>query len=154
MKARLLGVFAAGLAIFGTSLAAATPASASPYWQEVHTSSNWTCSPYKAHRLSFNIKFKTCIVRNSNNDAQAVLVVQNSGTKAANIHGAIEQDLTGGVHDDTHYSASCIMSTLNPGFTRGCFGTTFSGTSDIYAESELLMNGTEEANRSTDSWHG
>lgn len=154
MRTRLLGVFAAGVAVFGASLATAAPAAASPYWQEVNTSSTWSCSPYKAHRLSFNIKFKTCIVRNANNDAQAVLVVQNSGTKAANIHGAIEQDLTGGIHDGSHYYASCYESTLNPGFTRGCFGTTFSGTSDIFAESELLMNGIEEVNRSTDSWHG
>ncbi|MFC9943591.1 hypothetical protein [Streptomyces pratensis] len=154
MRRRLLGAFVAGAAALGSGFATATPATSAPFWQAVNTDSNWSCSDYKNHRLSHNIKFKTCIVRNSSNDAQAVLVVQNSGTKAAVIHGDIGQTLTGGAHDGFYYSASCYESTLNPGFTRGCFGSTFPGTTRITATSELLMNGYDLDNRSTDSWYG
>ncbi|MFG2194432.1 hypothetical protein [Streptomyces sp. NPDC048639] len=153
-KKRLVGILAAGVVVVGTGLVTATPAvAAPPYWQEVSTNSNWTCSPYKAHRLSFNIKFKTCIVRNAANDAQAVLVVQNSGTAAADIRGVVHHHNTGGTYDG-NWDFSCKTSRLNPGFTRGCFGTTFPGTSDIQASSELWMNGNENINLSTDSWHG
>ncbi|WP_328880343.1 hypothetical protein [Streptomyces sp. NBC_00299] len=154
MKKRLISLLAAGAAVTGTGLATATPAMAAPpYWQEVSTNSNWHCSPYKAHRLSLNIKFKTCIVRNASNGAQAVLVVQNSGTKAALIRGVLDTFNTGGDYQG-NYMYSCKESKLNPGYTRGCFGTTFPGTNDISATSSLYMNGNDDINLSQDSWHG
>lgn len=154
MKKRLLSLFAVGAAVIGSGLATATPAVATPpYWQEVSTNSNWDCSPYKEHRLSLNIKFKTCIVRNASDDAQAVLVVQNSGTKAALIRGVLDTYNTGGTYQGT-YIYSCKESTLNPGYTRGCFGTTFPETSKISATSSLYMNGNDDINLSRDSWYG
>ncbi|MEU2383286.1 hypothetical protein ABZ606_01250 [Streptomyces sp. NPDC012461] len=153
-KRRLLGVLTAAAATLGTCLATAPAAEAAPYWQSVSTNSNWTCSPYKSHRLSFNIKLKTCIVRNGNNDAQGVLVVQNSGTKAAVIRGVGDgvQHRSGGF--EASYGFSCKESTLNPGFTRGCFGITVSGTSRINLTTTLFMNGHDEANVTQDSWYG
>ncbi|MFJ6560877.1 hypothetical protein ACIQMV_13515 [Streptomyces sp. NPDC091412] len=153
MKAKIFGAGVAVSAAVLTCLATSTPASAFPYWQEVSTSSTWSCSTPKAHRLSLNINFKTCIVRNAKNDAQAVLVVQNSGTKAAVIRGVVHHYNTGGTYAG-NWDFSCLESTLNPGFTRGCFGTTYSGTRDISATSELWMNGYDAGNLSTDSWHG
>ncbi|MFF9867499.1 hypothetical protein ACF1G0_19100 [Streptomyces sp. NPDC013953] len=151
---KTLGLLAASATMVGAGLVNAGPAAAAPpYWQPVDTNANWSCSPYKSHRLSFNIKFKTCIVRNANNDAQAVLVVQNSGTKAADIRGVLQTENTGGIYEGS-WRATCTHSTLNPGFTRGCFNQTFSGTRDIAATSQLYMNGDEEANLSVDSWHG
>ncbi|MPY35830.1 hypothetical protein FNH09_32745 [Streptomyces adustus] len=89
-------------------------------------------------------------MRNANNDAQVVLVVQNSGTKAAVIRGVID------TYIDGHYfgSIACKESTLNPGFTRGCFDITLSGTSTLRGETTLFMNGDQESNVSTDSWEG
>ncbi|MER7884149.1 hypothetical protein ABTY35_15165 [Streptomyces fimicarius] len=143
---KIIGVAAAaaGLAVSSTS-----PAAAFPYWQQVSTNSNWSCSDYQAHRLSFNIKFKTCVVRNANNDAQAVLVVQNSGTKAAVIRGEIATWVNGNSY---RASISCYESTLNPGFTRGCFGPTESNTSRLRGETILWMNGYENINYSNGSW--
>lgn len=153
---RVLALFAAAAAVAGTCLATATPAQAFPKWQEVDTNSTWNCSPYKSHRLSFNIKFKTCIVRNANNDAQSVLVVQNSGTKAAEIRGEVDEVLSGGSWGDGYDIGpfACSLSTLNPGFTRGCFGITYSGTTRITATSTLFMNGSEEVNADQVTWYG
>lgn len=154
MKKRLLSLLAAGAAVIGSGLATATPAVATPpYWQAVSTNSDWDCSQYKAHRLSLNIKFKTCIVRNSSGGAQAVLVVQNSGTKAALIRGELNTYNTGGTYQGS-YTYYCSESTLNAGYTRGCFGQTFPGTSDISATSSLYMNGYDDLHLSQDSWHG
>jgi hypothetical protein len=154
-KQRVLGAFLAGAALAGAGLATATPAQAAPYWQAVDTDSNWTCSAYQSHRLSFTIKFKTCIVRNSNNDAQSVLVVQNSGTRAAEIRGEVDDYTTSDTWTNSYRGTySCKLSTLNPGFTRGCFGTTMSNTNRVDAYSTLFMNGDDEINASTGSWYG
>ncbi|MET9575415.1 hypothetical protein ACLQ2D_33375 [Streptomyces sp. DT199] len=153
---RAISLFAAAAAVVGTCLATATPAQAFPYWQEVNTGPNWTCSPFKTHRLSFNIKFKTCIVRNSSNGAQSVLVVQNSSANPVQIRGEVDEVLSGGSWGSGYDigTFACKLSTLNSGFTRGCFGITYSGTTRITSTSTLFMNGSEEANATQDSWYG
>jgi hypothetical protein len=92
-------------------------------WKAVDTDSNWYCNNgqgYVSHVDKPGVKFKACIVRNDNGDAQAVLVVQNVSGGPVTIDGRIvfESQLGG--------DAWCASSTLNDGFTRGCFAPTVS----------------------------
>ncbi|MFJ2109491.1 hypothetical protein ACIOHH_33525 [Streptomyces microflavus] len=114
----------------------ATPASAAQTWQAVNTNSNWHCSNYVKHSVSDYVKFKTCIVLNSNYDAQAVLVVQSTASVAVSIGGSLKS----GTFPS---NVSCANSTLNPGFTRGCFAPTVKVGSSATLETtgELKLNG-------------
>jgi hypothetical protein len=99
----------------------APTASASPTvgWKAVSTNSNWYCNEqYTTHVDKPGVKFKACIVRNSNGDAQAVLVVQNVSGERVNIDGRIvfESQRGGDIW--------CDDSPLENGFTRGCYGKT------------------------------
>ncbi|MCT4352080.1 hypothetical protein M5362_02885 [Streptomyces sp. Je 1-79] len=107
------------------------------------TNSNWDCDDYVPHRLSNNIKFKTCVVRNANNDAQGVLVVQNSGTKVANIRGEVSVYgyTPGGVLRQSY--GTCRFEDLLPGQTRGCFGYTVDSTVHLEVDTALWMNGSD-----------
>jgi hypothetical protein len=103
----------------------ASSASASPTvgWQPVSTNANWHCTDYGNLTAVRGVKLKTCIVRNANQDAQGVLVVQNTSGHAIEINNVdtqsrvvFESALEGDVW--------CASTTLNSGFTRGCFGKT------------------------------
>nr|WSS63097.1 hypothetical protein OG284_18615 [Streptomyces sp. NBC_01177] len=132
MRLRALTV---AVAAAGTLALAASPASAAGNWQAVDTNSNWRCTDYVKHSVSDHVKYKTCIVINANNDAQAVLVVQNAASVAVSIGGSVASDF--------HSNVSCANSTLNPGFTRGCFApTSYVGDlSVIKATGQFKLNG-------------
>jgi hypothetical protein len=123
------GVAAASLA-FGV-----TPASAAQNWQAVSMGDNWHCTGYFTHPVSTHVKFETCIVYNANSDAQAVLVVQNNADVAISIGGKIETNFGS--------NTGCNSSTLNPGFTRGCFSPTvhISSPGTLVADGTLNDNG-------------
>ncbi|MFI1393400.1 hypothetical protein [Streptomyces sp. NPDC020681] len=110
---------AAGLAVgVLTAWAAATaPASAATVnWKEIHPNSNWTCGKTVQHATYPGVGFQVCWIGNANDDAQAVLVVNNNGPKGVNIRASVVVELGP--------SFDCAASVLNPGFTRGCFGST------------------------------
>ncbi|EGE44656.1 hypothetical protein GTY83_26760 [Streptomyces sp. SID4928] len=113
---------------------AAVPVNAAETWKVVTTNSNWHCTDYKNHPVSDYVRFKVCIVANANHDAQAVLVVQNAASVAVSIGGSIN----GPVSFET-----CADSTLNPGFTRGCYGNTnhFQAGTFVGANATLKLNG-------------
>ncbi|MGW2463120.1 hypothetical protein ACWC2M_29570 [Streptomyces sp. NPDC001761] len=113
-------------------------ASAAQNWQTVTSTPNMTCSAYKQHKVSNNVNFKVCIVVNSNLDAQAVLVVQNNAGVAVSIGGEVATNFGSNV--------DCASSTLNPGFTRGCYSPTVhvgSGQT-LIADARLRLNGVDE----------
>jgi hypothetical protein len=92
-------------------------------WQAVSTTANWHCNSYVGFWDLPDLKFKSCIVLNSNQDAQGVLVVQNTTGRAIDINNVstqsrvvFESALGGDVW--------CASSVINDGFTRGCFGPT------------------------------
>lgn len=139
VSAAAVGAMAAGLMALSTS-----PASAAPYWQVVDTGTGpqWLCGPTKAHKAKSGVGFQTCIVVNSNKDAQAVLVVVNNSKDAIT--------LSGGVRTDFGADADCYSSTLNPGFQRGCFGPTVHvGAGEISAYSYLRVNGVLDYSQGT-----
>ncbi|MGH3382827.1 MAG: hypothetical protein ACRDP6_49690 [Actinoallomurus sp.] len=121
----------------GIAAIAAGPASAAPNWQEVHTNSNWTCGATVTHSGASGVSFQTCIVLNDNYDEQAVLVVVNNGPSPITIGGSVITDFGG--------NATCVSSTLSPGYRRGCFGPTkHAHTSFNGAYSSLTVNRTTE----------
>ncbi|TQE35819.1 hypothetical protein Sipo8835_12360 [Streptomyces ipomoeae] len=123
-------------AVAGTLAFAATPASAAANWKEVSTNSNWNCSDYKPHPVSSYVKFKVCLVINASDDAQAVLVVQNTTGGPITIGGAVRSDFGSNV--------DCANSTLNTSFTRGCFAPTVTDAgsrSILNATGYLTVNG-------------
>lgn len=90
--------------------------------------------------MSDHVKFKFCIVVNANEDAQAVVVVQNTASVAVSIAGAVRSDFGSNV--------DCAVSPLNPGFTRGCFAPTATdvGSSAVLnAVGHLEVNGVTNA---------
>ncbi|MFC8709744.1 hypothetical protein ACFUCQ_07335 [Streptomyces sp. NPDC057197] len=125
---------AVAIAATSTLALAATPADAAANWGAVSTNSNWDCTEYKHHVVSDHVNFKVCIVHNANHDAQAVLVVQNAASVAVAIGG--ETDGFSGI-------VTCADSTLNPGFTRGCYGPTlhFAAGTFVGANGTLKLNG-------------
>ncbi|WP_326678613.1 hypothetical protein [Streptomyces sp. NBC_01237] len=133
MRSRTLLVVAAAI---GALAVQATPASAAQNWQAVDTNSNWYCSDYFKHSVSDYVKYKTCIVLNSNYDAQAVLVVQSTASVAVSIGGSLKES-------NFSSNVSCANTTLNPGFTRGCFAPTIGvgSSGDLKATGELKLNG-------------
>ncbi|MGW7048789.1 hypothetical protein ACWGDT_40240 [Streptomyces avermitilis] len=98
------------------------------------TNANWTCTPYYTHSVSDYVKFKACEVINANKDAQVVLVVQSTASAALSIGGSV----------DSSYGSrgTCTISALNPGFTRGCYGSTvpWSGT-NWWISATFTLNG-------------
>ncbi|MFJ8550653.1 hypothetical protein [Streptomyces sp. NPDC093676] len=128
---------AVAIAATSTLALAATPADAAVNWGTVSTNSNWHCTDYKHHPVSDYVNFKVCIVANANHDAQAVLVVQNAASVAVAIGGTV--DGPGGLE-------TCADSTLNPGFTRGCFGGTIHFGPDKFASANatLKLNGVND----------
>ncbi|MGW4597721.1 hypothetical protein ACWEOA_20765 [Streptomyces sp. NPDC004457] len=126
-------------AMTGAALAATSAsASAAQNWQTVTSTPNMTCGAYKQHKVSNNVNFKVCIVVNSNLDAQAVLVVQNNAGVAVSIGGEVATNFGSNV--------DCASSTLNPGFTRGCYSPTVhvgSGQT-LIADARLRLNGVDE----------
>ncbi|MEU1458217.1 hypothetical protein [Streptomyces avermitilis] len=79
--------------------------------------------------MSDYVKFKACEVINAHNDAQVILVVQSTASVAVSL----------GSYGST---GTCTTSTLNPGFTRGCYGSTgrWSGT-NWWISATLTLNG-------------
>ena len=120
----------------GALALAASPASAAN-WQTVSTNSNWVCSEYKHHQVSNFVNYKVCIVVNANDDAQVVLVVQNAADVAVSIAGTA----TG-----FGSNVNCPTSTLNPGFTRGCYSPTIQVGSEVFIKGNvrLTLNGVAE----------
>lgn len=135
-KALTVAALAAGSLAFG-----ATPASAAQNWQAVNTNGNWWCTDYHQHEVSDYVNFKVCRVRNANNDAQAVLVVQNKASVAVSISGAVYSNFGSNVE--------CAATTLNPGFTRGCFAPTVH--IGAVSESSLAFGGRFRLN-GNDDW--
>ncbi|WP_460065210.1 hypothetical protein [Streptomyces sp. YKOK-I1] len=134
---RFKALTVAATAVGALALTAA-PASAQPYWQAVDTNSNWSCTPYYTHKVSDNVKFKLCEVVNANYDAQVVVVVQNTASVAVTIAGAVDSSYGS--------SGSCYTSTLNSGFTRGCFGTTEDySTSGWWIWGQVSVNGVADS---------
>jgi hypothetical protein len=132
-KALLVAAVAAG-----TLAATSAPAGAAQNWQSVSSTPNMTCGAYKQHKVSNNVNFKVCIVVNSNLDAQALLVVENNAGVAVSIGGEVASNFGSNV--------DCASSTLNPGFTRGCFAPTVhvgSGQT-LAADARLRLNGVDE----------
>lgn len=143
MEKRALKMFGMAAAVVGATVFTAGPAAAAGTWQTVSTNSNWDCDDYLPHKLSKNIRFKTCVVRNANNDAQGVLVVQSIGTKVANIRGEVTAYgyTAGGAH--RHSYGTCKFDDLLPGQTRGCFGYTVEDTVNLEVDTALWMNGSD-----------
>ncbi len=103
------------------------PAVASPTvgWKIVDTNSYWECGDYVKHTRTFTpgdfgINFKACTVVNSVGGAQAVLVVQN----ASGLNPWILQKGRVVFESQSEGDVWCAESTLNPGFTRGCYAPT------------------------------
>ncbi|MEV6209112.1 hypothetical protein [Kitasatospora sp. NPDC051914] len=117
------------------ALATAGPASAAPYWQTVSTNSNWSCTAYRTHPVSTHVNWKLCEVVNANYDAQVVVVVQNTATVAVSITGATSSNYSS--------DGTCLTSTLNPGFTRGCYGPTraLPAAGSTWHQGQLIVNG-------------
>ncbi|MFG3659375.1 hypothetical protein [Streptomyces sp. NPDC047706] len=138
MSVKRLIVTAAAIA--GSLAFAAAPASADEQkWQTVSTNEWWSCSPYKSHRVSDNVNYKWCIVRNAGGYAQGVLVVQNKASVKVSIEGEILTNIPGGNED-------CAPTTLGPGATRGCFGpTSYVGKGNIlWVDVRLKLNNVDE----------
>ncbi|WP_351237486.1 hypothetical protein [Streptomyces sp. NPDC002133] len=134
--------FTVAAAVMASALAfTASPASADEQkWQTVSTNEWWSCGPgYKHHKVSYNVNYKWCHVRNAGGYAQAVLVVQNKSSAKVNIEGAISTNIPGGDED-------CAPSTLGPGATRGCFGPTkWVGTGVVFmTDVRLKLNNVDE----------
>ncbi|MET7453138.1 hypothetical protein ABZT03_14815 [Streptomyces sp. NPDC005574] len=135
LKALTVAAAAAGALVFG-----AVPADAAPYWQTVNTgSSDWFCTAYKHHSVSDHVNWKVCEVTNASNDAQVVVIVQNAASTAISIGGSVKSSYGS--------SGTCFTSTLNPGFTRGCYGQTVRYSSDGW-----WIQGTLTVNGVTDIW--
>ncbi|MEW2614157.1 hypothetical protein AB0937_29000 [Streptomyces sp. NPDC047880] len=135
---RLKKVALAGAAA-GVLALTATPASAAEVnWKAVSTDSTWNCGTYRNHVGSQNVRFKHCFVINSGGYAQSVLVVQNKASVAIKIEGDIRTNFGSDV--------DCAQTTLNPGFTRGCFGPTrYIGSEGLFsATSRLNFNGIDD----------
>lgn len=137
MKLRQM-VRGAGIAVAAmTAVAAATaPASAATVnWKEISPNSNWRCEKTIEHATYPGVKFQGCIVANQNGDAQVVLVVNNQGPKGVNIGGWTSAQFGGNV--------TCADSVLNPGFQRGCFGSTVHVPCNVAYDSSvhLTVNG-------------
>ncbi|MFD9544822.1 hypothetical protein [Streptomyces sp. NPDC060022] len=102
-------------------LIVAQPAHASETvnWKPVKTNANWHCTDYLTHPTS-GLKLKTCIVLNSSNDAQGVLVAQNPTSSAKTISGRVvfESQRGGDVW--------CATSNFAAGATAGCYAPTVS----------------------------
>lgn len=143
MKKKALKMFGIAAAAVGATVFTAGPAAAAYDWQTVSTNSNWSCDDYVAHPLSKNIKFKTCVVRNASNGAQGVLVVQNSGTKVADIRGEVSVYGYTPSGDYRQSYATCKFDDLQPGLTRGCFGYTVEGTVNLEVNTAFWMNGSD-----------
>ncbi|KQX70401.1 hypothetical protein [Streptomyces sp. Root1310] len=105
----------AAVLMFGANSASASP---TENWKAVDTNSNWHCAAYTTHVDKPGVKFKACVVVNSNNDAQAVLVAQNISGGPVTIDGRIV------FQSQLHGDAWCASTPLNTGFTRGCFAPT------------------------------
>ncbi|MFJ7082811.1 hypothetical protein ACIQU8_06180 [Streptomyces griseus] len=129
--------------VVGALAVQATPASAAQNWQAVSTNSNWHCGDYVKHSVSDYVKYKTCIVINSNYHGQVVLVVQSTASVAVSIGGSATSDF--------YSNVTCANSTLNPGFTRGCFAPTVSvGNTDLLkGKGELKLNGVSNSKELT-----
>ncbi|WP_432126390.1 hypothetical protein [Streptomyces sp. bgisy082] len=118
---RVMGGAAAGAtALMVMTVLGAGPAAASETvnWAPVKTNSNWECSGYWTVPPSM-VKFKSCIVRNASNDAQAVLVVQNpTSTDHTITKGRVvfESQRGGDVW--------CARTNLAAGATAGCYAPT------------------------------
>lgn len=128
----------------------APSASASPTvgWQAVSTNANWHCTEYKELTFAPGMKLKTCIVRNASQDAQAVLVIQNTTGHA------MEVNYTGKQSSVVFESALegdvwCAPTTINDGFTRGCFGKTVhvGCRATSYADGTLAVRDPEDGTK-------
>jgi hypothetical protein len=123
----------------GAVALAASPASAAEVgWKAVSTTPDWNCTPseYKQHKGSKNVLFKLCWVHNSSGGTQTVLVVQNRASVAIAIEGEIQTNYGGDV--------DCAPSTLQPGYTRGCYGPTKSPTGLVVSSVRLNFNGIDD----------
>ncbi|WP_371667103.1 hypothetical protein OG985_05545 [Streptomyces sp. NBC_00289] len=131
-KALTVAAVAAGALTFGVA-----PASAAPYWQTTTGVNFKFCTAYKHHSVSNNVNWKVCEVVNANNDAQVVVIVQNAASVAITIGGSVNSSYGS--------SGTCYTSTLNPDFTRGCFGQTVRYSSDAWwIQGTLTVNGVKD----------
>ncbi|MFF7071205.1 hypothetical protein OIE43_16020 [Streptomyces pseudovenezuelae] len=135
VKALAVAAAAAGALVFG-----AVPADAAPYWQAVNTgSSDWFCTAYKHHSVSDHVNWKVCEVTNADNHAQVVVIVQNAASTAITIGGSVRSSYGS--------AGECFTSTLNPGFTRACYGRTV-----LYSSDAWWIQGTLTVNGDKDIW--
>ncbi|MFF8846494.1 hypothetical protein ACF08N_27905 [Streptomyces sp. NPDC015127] len=122
------------------AFALATPqaAAAEVGWKAVSTTPAWECFPtgYEQHKGSANVFFKICAVTNSSGGAQAVLVVQNKASVAIAIEGENQTNFGGDV--------DCAPSTLQPGYTRGCYGPTKTASGRLVVSGRLNFNGIDD----------
>ncbi|WP_256104409.1 hypothetical protein [Streptomyces sp. ODS05-4] len=116
----IVAVTAAFTSAVGVSTASASPTA---NWAPVSTNSNWHCTGYTEVLFSPGMKLKSCIVRNANQDAQGVLVIQNTSGRAYEINNVDERSR---VWFESEHGGDvwCASSTINSGATRGCFGKT------------------------------
>lgn len=128
----------AAASVVALLLFGAAPASAYPIWQSYKSNSNWHCSDTFPTSLSQNVVFQTCIIVNASDQAQAVLVVANRGTKDASISGGPFSDELYG-EGGSYY---CEWTTLDAGEAIACFGKTVAlrGCGHYYAQGRLWAN--------------
>ncbi|MEU0393599.1 hypothetical protein ABZ208_12610 [Streptomyces sp. NPDC006208] len=107
---RTVGCTAAAVA--GVLLTAGPAAAAN--WSPVQTSSRWHCTRTDEHAYVRQVSFQACYIALPQTKKQVVLVVRNDGPGPVSIQGIID-NIDGS-------ETLCAQSTLNAGFTRGCFG--------------------------------
>ncbi|MFJ8644921.1 hypothetical protein ACIRNI_02125 [Streptomyces sp. NPDC093546] len=116
-------------------LALATPqaSAAEVNWKAVDSDPTWDCTTYQQHKGSRNVFFKVCGVHNSSGGHQTILVVQNKASVAIAIEGEVITNYGGDV--------DCAPSTLQPGYTRGCYGPTKIASGLLTMNARLNFNG-------------
>ncbi len=134
----LAAIAAAIVASVGISVATASPAAASPYWQTYSVTADWECEPlyFEATQLLAS----SCIVVNGS-ATQPVVIASNGGTAAVTISGATALWANRGFVQ----SWPCNETVLNPGQSRACFGATTTRPCNWYVQSrtELSVNSAE-----------
>lgn len=124
--------------VAGGILANTTPAVADPVplpeanWREVPDAPR-TCSTVREHSKKRGVRFRICVIANSRNEAQAMLVVVNNSNDMIAMDGRALQSWGG--------SVACASTNLNKGFQRACLGKTeLLSVSNNSARGELYVN--------------
>jgi hypothetical protein len=134
----LAAIAAAIVASVGISVATASPAAASPYWQTYSVTADWECTA--KHFEATNLLASSCIVVNGA-ATQPVIIATNSGTAPVTLFGATALWANG----DFIQAWPCNETVLNPGHSRACFGATTNRACNWYVQgqAQLWVNGVD-----------